>query len=129
MKRPAILLVDDDEQLRSALARGLGHYGYEVTVAEDGVAALELLRAGHAFDVVVSDYDMPRMNGAALLAELEREAPELAERTIIVTGTDEHARGVLPPGARVLGKPIGIRELASEIERVLAAARDHGRSE
>ena len=123
MRRAAILLVDDDEQLRSTLARGLRHHGYAVTVAEDGVAALELLRAGHAFDVVVSDYDMPRMSGAALLSELGQEAPELAERTIIVTGKEEHARLTLPPGARVLGKPIGVRELAAQIEGVLLAAR------
>ncbi len=129
MKKPAILLVDDEERLRSALARGLGQYGYEVTVAEDGGAALDLVRAGHLFDVVVSDYDMPRMSGAALLVELEREAPELAKRTVIVTGNPEHARRTLPPGARILGKPIGILDIAREVELVLAAASDRGPSD
>ena len=61
-----ILLADDEEALRLTMGRQLRRAGYEVTLAEDGMAAAELL-GQEPFDVVVSDMKMPRLDGMGLL--------------------------------------------------------------
>ena len=71
------LVVDDDASARSALKELLASQQYAVDVAADGVAALERL-AEHPPDLVVTDLDMPRMNGMQLLAELHERAARAA---------------------------------------------------
>ncbi len=78
-----ILLADDEEELRVLMGRQLRRAGYQVSMAEDGVAALELLRT-ETFDVVVSDMKMPRMGGMELLAESKLIAPDT--EFVILTG-------------------------------------------
>ena len=78
-----ILLVDDEEALVRAIARVLMSGGYEVATAGDGRRAAELL-AHTSFDAVVSDIDMPKMNGVQLLQtvrQLDLDVP-----VILMTG-------------------------------------------
>ncbi|MBK5963841.1 diguanylate cyclase [Thiocystis minor] len=79
-----LLLVDDDPQIRFMLERLFAHEGYRVLTAGDGYAALELL-ALNAVDVVVSDADMPRMDGAEFLVRVSAMYP--GTMRILLSGT------------------------------------------
>ena len=65
-RRP-VLVVEDEEDLRSMLALSLTHAGYDVRTACDGLEALREMRH-HQFDAVVTDYQMPHLNGLEFLA-------------------------------------------------------------
>jgi len=78
-----VLLVDDEEGLRMIMSRQLRRAGHEVSLAEDGLAAVDLLSSG-SFDVVVSDMKMPRLDGMGLLQHARQVAPDM--EFIILTG-------------------------------------------
>ena len=65
----SILVVDDTRSMRKMVAAVLTTAGYEVAEAGDGIEALELAK-GRRFDLVVTDHNMPRMDGATLVREL-----------------------------------------------------------
>ena len=70
----SLLLVDDEEAVRAVLSEQLSDLGIDVTEATDGLHAIELLRAdAQAFDFVLSDLAMPRMNGVDLLEAMKAE--------------------------------------------------------
>ncbi len=114
-----VLVVDDDPSARSALKELLQSQRYGVDVAADGVAALERL-AEHPPDIVVTDLDMPRMNGMQLLAELHERAAELP--VIVVTSAAElrSAVAAMQAGAvDYLAKPIDFDELLLAVGRAI----------
>ncbi len=94
--------------------------GYSVHEASDGAEALDRVRAdGDAFDVIVSDIVMPRMNGIELLQTLSTAYPELPVILISGYGTAELAdRGIAAPCA-VLAKPLVAELLLAEVRRCL----------
>lgn len=117
-----VLLVDDEVAVRSPIARFLSRRGAEVREASDGLEALEVLRTT-AVDVIVADLRMPRMDGAALCAELARERPDQLARVILLSGDLSQLQGILPvPAERVLAKPVELTEIESAIRKVVAAA-------
>jgi CheY-like chemotaxis protein len=80
-----VLIVDDDANGRSLLSILLTHEGYDVFEAGDGLEAVDELRKRH-FDMVISDYHMPRFDGMQLLAICRLLWPETA--VVIVSGED-----------------------------------------
>ena len=93
-----ILVAEDHPINRELIAKQLRLLGYRVTLAEDGIAALERLREGH-FDALVTDCHMPRMDGFDLAAHIRQQEQERADGTrlpiIAITATtlaEEHAR-------------------------------------
>lgn len=124
-----VLLVDDEEALRSLMSRQLRRAGHEVTMAEDGLVAVGLLER-QVFDVVVSDVKMPRLDGMGLLARAAEIAPETEFVILTGHGSLENAVEAFKLG-RVfdyLLKPLeDIRELDAVVGR--AAERRHLRSE
>ncbi len=112
-----ILLAEDDEAMRSYLARALENAGYSVAAVDRGTAALPLLEA-EKFDLLLSDIVMPEMDGI----ELAQRCGELCPRTkvMFITGfaavTLRAERAA--PHANVLSKPFHLRDLVMEIERV-----------
>ena len=78
-----ILLVDDNANGLAARKSVLHELGHRITTASCGATALELLDA-HAFDLVVTDYKMPRMDGLELIGRLRKQAPELP--IILISG-------------------------------------------
>lgn len=72
-----ILLIDDDALLRDALNQLLALDGHQVTEAADGTDGLQLLRAGLAVDLVITDMLMPAMDGAQVIAALKQLRPGL----------------------------------------------------
>ena len=86
MKATTLLCVDDDPQFRNFYSLMFGSYGYEVITSGNGRQALKLFHCReHDIAAVISDYEMPGMNGAELPAELKRCNPLLP--IIIVSGS------------------------------------------
>jgi EAL domain-containing protein (putative c-di-GMP-specific phosphodiesterase class I) len=109
--RPRVLVVDDDETLVRTYARTLTGDGYDVEVRFDGEAAVNAVRAS-AFDVVLSDIDMPRLSGLALLERIR--AHDLDIPVVLITGSPsiETAMAAVEHGAlRYLAKPVDSKDL------------------
>ncbi|HEY6645001.1 PAS domain-containing protein [Povalibacter sp.] len=122
-----ILVVDDQETNRRVLAGQLLHTGYEASLAGSGDEALRLMRIalsdGHPFEVVIVDYRMQDMDGAALGERINQD-PELSQaRVIVLTSLDRHGdmqRFASLGFAGYLTKPVRARELFECLDRVLA---------
>src|ERR1700733_4801678 len=94
-KLPTILLVEDDDDLRSLMADALERVGYEVNQASDGSVALELLKlAPDKQCFLVTDIKMPKMNGDALIAESMRQGLEFVS-IIVATGEEYVGMGIV----------------------------------
>jgi two-component system response regulator HydG len=114
-----ILVVDDEEGARSGLAKLLSGEGYTVDTAEDGVAALERVSEAPP-DAVVTDLQMPRMDGLELLKSLREKDRSLP--VIVATSVQDLSAGVsaMRAGAEdYLTKPIDFEALTVVIERAL----------
>ncbi len=117
-----LLVVEDDPDIRDALAECLADSGFAVTTASDGAAGLECLRA-QRIDLVLLDLVMPGMDGQSFMAEL-RKLPHAANVPVIVT-TGMTAARVAGADAR-LDKPFDIEELLSAVRSCLdAGGREH----
>ncbi len=116
-----ILVVDDQESMRVLLQDMLEAIGYEVTLAEGGEQALGILRESN-FDLVLSDLNMPGMDGTALLRSVKSSAPDLPVVIITGYGTFHTEKRVMREGAdRYISKPCTL----SKIDKTLAAVFGH----
>jgi CheY-like chemotaxis protein/two-component sensor histidine kinase len=111
-----ILVVDDDALIAMSTVDMLEDLGHEVIEANSGDRALEILQQDRAIDLLLTDYSMPRMNGAQLAAAARQIRPELP--VLLATGYAElpTASGKALPK---IGKPYQQDQLAMEIKRVL----------
>jgi CheY-like chemotaxis protein len=119
-----VLLVEDEELVRSPMSRFLKRRGAEVGEAGDGLEALQRLEAGFDPQVILVDLRMPRLDGAELYLHLQQARPALAERVIFLSGdiTQLAGRGIAEvPRDRVLVKPVELTELE---QRILALVRE-----
>jgi two-component system cell cycle sensor histidine kinase/response regulator CckA len=116
-----ILLVEDEDGLRSLNARGLRSRGYTVIEAENGLDALEALEAeGGTVDLVVSDVVMPEMDGPTMLAAMRKTNPAL--KIIFVSGYAEDAfEKSLPDGEQFafLPKPFTLSQLVGAVKETM----------
>jgi two-component system response regulator MprA len=110
------LIVDDDEDIREALAGVLGMNGYETVGAADGLQGLERIRTHGRPGLVLLDLRMPRLNGYDFARELHADAA-LADIPIVVLSGDLGALDQAGPiGARdCLRKPIELRQLLDTV--------------
>jgi signal transduction histidine kinase len=115
-----ILLVDDEVSLRRPIARFLTLRGARVLEAEEGLEALTLLES-HAVDAVITDLRMPGMDGLELYSELERSSPELAGRTLFLSGdlAQLEEAAVVVPRDQVLAKPVPLGELEARLVELI----------
>jgi DNA-binding NtrC family response regulator len=120
-----ILLIDDEEGLRTMLHRALEEQGHAVTVAREGREALRLYRQNPA-ELVITDIQMPDRDGLEVLMDLRREFPGV--KVIAMSGggkavsSDMALEMAIPLGASAtLAKPFKLEELFEAVERVLAA--------
>jgi CheY-like chemotaxis protein len=108
-----LLIIDDEPMILGALRRSFSS-DYHVTCVGDGRRALERIRSGERYDVILCDLMMPEITGMDLYAELSKLAPDQAERVVFVTGGafTARAREFLEriPNARV-EKPIDFQNL------------------
>jgi two-component system cell cycle sensor histidine kinase/response regulator CckA len=119
-----ILLVEDEEGLRTLNARGLASRGYTVLEAGNGVEAIEVLDREGRVDLVVSDVVMPEMDGPTLLRELRRRDPDV--KVIFVSGYAEDAFAKNLPGNEqgeeqytFLAKPFTLKQLVATVKQTM----------
>src|ERR1044072_9886025 len=115
-----ILLVEDEPAVRSLMARGLAKKGYEVLQAENGAKALDVADAHKApIHIVVSDVEMPDMDGPALFENLRRWYPKL--RFLFISGKMKEAEANIFIDGRqgFLPKPFSMEALYSFVRYVL----------
>ncbi len=122
-----LLLVDDDALVREVLAGQMEELGYRVTRADSGPVALARLDSGEAPDIMITDYAMPGMNGAVLLAEARRRRPRLP--VLLLTGfADNSLRLNMEEWdasiTKLLRKPVSSDMLAKAASAVLQGAAD-----
>jgi CheY-like chemotaxis protein len=116
----SVLLIDDDEDLRSVVESALNALGYNVTAVHDGAAGLEVLQSERP-DVVVVDFAMPGMNGADVAKQARQLCPGLP--VILATGyADTDAiEQTIGKDAKLLRKPFRIDELLEAVGEVVSA--------
>jgi two-component system, cell cycle response regulator CpdR len=116
-----ILLAEDDDSMRSFLARAIEKAGHDVTSVDRGTAALPLVATGQ-YDLLLTDIVMPEMDGIELAQRAATLAPGM--QVMFITGFAAVAmnkRSAAPANAKVLSKPFHLRDLVDEIDRLLAA--------
>jgi DNA-binding response OmpR family regulator len=116
-----ILLIDDDDSLRSVVAKSLGYAGHDVIQASDGKQGFELFRAT-TVDLVITDLIMPVQEGVETIVRLRQENPNMP--IIAISGGLTNSKLYLTMaekiGARrVLGKPFVPSELLQAVNEVL----------
>ena len=118
-----LLVVDDEQFLRDAVAASLRFLGYAVTAADDGMTALRLAR-DRSFDLVVLDVKLPDIDGFEIVRRLRRDGSQVP--VIFLTAKDTQAdkiNGLTIGGDDYLTKPFGLEELAARIRTVLRRTR------
>jgi two-component system cell cycle sensor histidine kinase/response regulator CckA len=128
VKGASVLVVEDEAALATAVADALGDAGYVVERAADGEAALALVKS-QAFDLVVCDLKMPRLDGKAFYRMLTAVAPGLAKRVVFVTGDVAGTDGesfLEGTGCRWLAKPFRLSELLKAVKEGLGGSASPG---
>jgi two-component system, cell cycle sensor histidine kinase and response regulator CckA len=119
-----ILLVEDDDAVRTVARRALSRYGYDVIAAQGGEDALRL--AGehrHSIRLLLTDIMMPGMNGVEVAAGVSRILPDV--QVFYMSGyadQDLIRQGLLKPGTHFLQKPFTPKELAQRVADILGPA-------
>jgi CheY-like chemotaxis protein len=115
--RASILVCDDDRDVRSLVGTFLRDVGYTVWEANNPSLALQILQREGPIDLLLVDYAMPEMNGAAVIDRARAFQPGL--KTLLITGYAEALRNNGLLGSPVLPKPFKIAELSSRIAEIL----------
>ena len=129
-RRPGVMLVDDDPLVAQSIERLL-RSDYDITLAHSGREALGHIANGMRFDAIVSDVMMPAMSGIELNEELQRVAPDQAQRMIFLSGgvfsaqTRERLERL---GAPQLAKPVAAAELRACVMAMATEKRVSPRS-
>jgi len=117
MRKPRLLLVDDEISFAANLLKLLSRRGYEVSVAHDGESALTIVEQ-QEFDVVILDQNMPGKDGITVLKELKKKWPQL--EVVILTGFGfvDSALDAFELGAYdYTTKPIKLNDLEEKISQ------------
>jgi two-component system cell cycle response regulator CpdR len=120
-KMTKILLAEDDTDMRRFLVKALQTAGYEVISYDNGLSAYQRLRE-EPFELLLTDIVMPEMDGI----ELARRASELDPdiKIMFITGFAAvalNSDSAAPKNAKVLSKPVHLRDLVNEVQKMLAA--------
>jgi two-component system chemotaxis response regulator CheY len=112
---PCVLIVEDDSATRRLYRFLLANGGYVVIEAEDGVAALEQMTKHHC-DLVITDMNMPRMDGMELIRTIRQDYPSVYVILITAFGTPDTEKQAKKIGANdYLAKPFDFEELERRV--------------
>ena len=123
-----ILLAEDDEDMRRFLVKALQNAGFNVVSYDNGLSAYHRLRE-EPFELLLTDIVMPEMDGI----ELARRASELDPdiKIMFITGFAAvalNADSAAPKHAKVLSKPVHLRDLVTEVQKMLAGPSPDGQA-
>jgi DNA-binding response OmpR family regulator len=113
-----VLLVDDEEELVTALAERLSYRGIEADWSTTGERALELAES-HAYDVAVLDVKMPNLSGIELKKRLEASRPDMRYIFLTGHGSEEDFRAGQAEASLYLVKPLDIESLIEAMRKVV----------
>ena len=116
---PRILLAEDEEAMRSYLARALTNAGYRVETVDRGTAAIPLLQE-QSFDLLLSDIVMPEMDGPELARRVRERDPEM--KIVFISGYAEEAfreRLGEDESIHFLPKPFSLKQLAGKVKEAM----------
>jgi two-component system alkaline phosphatase synthesis response regulator PhoP len=122
-RRPTLLVVEDDENISTAISEYFSRAGYNVKTAEDGLSGAQAAMQDHP-DAIVLDLMLPKMDGLAVCRELREKAPYIP--ILMLTAKDDVVDKVLglEMGADdYITKPFSLRELEARIKSVLRRVR------
>jgi CheY-like chemotaxis protein len=118
-----ILIADDEDSMRQLVARAIAMDGHEIVTAQDGAEALEILtREDGAFDLLLTDIQMPVMDGIALALSAARDFPGLT--ILLMTGfadQRERASNLNALVHDVVTKPFSVADIRTAVADALAA--------
>ena len=121
---PRVLIVDDEESMRMLVARAIAMDGHDIATAEDGAEALEILSEQGAFDLLLTDIQMPVMDGIALALAAARDFPDLT--ILLMTGfadQRERASGLNAIAHDVIIKPFTVADIRTAVADALATRK------
>jgi CheY-like chemotaxis protein len=122
-----ILVADDDKSVQGVLSEALEFMGFEVALAGNGIEALDVFAEG-SFDLVLTDLQMPAMDGLSLAGHIKARSPSTP--VILLTGSDrETVRKQVKraPVDSVIFKPFRLEDLQRTVQGALASReREHG---
>jgi two-component system, cell cycle response regulator CpdR len=122
---PRVLIADDEESMRALVARAIAMDGHETVTAQDGAEALEILtREEGAFDLLLTDIQMPVMDGIALALAAARDFPKLT--ILLMTGfadQRERASNLDAIAHDVITKPFSIADIRTAVADALASRK------
>jgi two-component system cell cycle response regulator CpdR len=122
---PRVLIVDDEDSMRLLVARAIAMDGHDIATASDGAEALEILGgADGAFDLLLTDIQMPIMDGIALALAAARDFPDLT--ILLMTGfadQRERASGLNAIAHDVITKPFSVADIRTAVADALASRR------
>ncbi len=122
---PRVLIADDEDSMRALVARAVAMDGHDIVTAEDGAEALEILnRDDGAFDLLLTDIQMPVMDGIALALAAARDFPKLT--ILLMTGfadQRERAHGLNAIVHDVVIKPFSVADIRAAVAAALGARK------
>jgi two-component system cell cycle response regulator CpdR len=122
---PRILIADDEDSMRALVARAIGMDGHDIVTAQDGAEALEILiREDGAFDLLLTDIQMPVMDGIALALSAARDFPKLT--ILLMTGfadQRERASNLNAIAHDVITKPFSVADIRAAVADALASRK------
>jgi two-component system, cell cycle response regulator CpdR len=120
---PRVLIADDEASMRALVARAIAMDGHDTVTTQDGAEALEVLtREGGAFDLLLTDIQMPIMDGIALALSVARDFPKL--KILLMTGfadQRERASNLNAIVHDVITKPFSVADIRTAVADALAA--------
>lgn len=124
-----VLIADDEDSMRSLVARAIAMDGHEIVTAQDGAEALDILTDNEgAFDLLLTDIKMPIMDGIALALSAARDFPTLT--ILLMTGfadQRERASGLNAIVHDVVTKPFSVTDIRTAVAGALAARQPGAR--
>jgi CheY-like chemotaxis protein len=122
---PRVLIADDEASMRALVARAIAMDGHETVTAQDGAEALEILtREAGAFDLLLTDIQMPIMDGIALALSAARDFPDLT--ILLMTGfadQRERASNLEALVHDVITKPFSVADIRTAVADALASRK------
>lgn len=110
-----VLLIDDEMLVRTGTAVMLDELGHDVTEASSGKQALEILVENPDFDLIVSDFRMPQMDGMELICESRKIVPGL--KAVLMTGYEATDSRFAELKAASLNKPFSLADLETAVRK------------